>query len=390
MIRVITSRELLDLRRDKRLILGSIILPLILLPLIGGIIVASQIYHQPVILIVNENPLNNMYVNFLASSMKSQGAVVYINNYTEEPAVKLVIPDNFYINASVLNRSVYVYEYTLISSSSSASDIANNALYKLDVNISYQRILELEHNTTIPPAKIRYPLLVVEGYVSPTGVSVSSKNEELAQLSRIISFVMFPSVTPVVLFVVDSFAGERERRTLESLLATPSRTFDLLIGKSIASGIMGILSSFAEVLGLVLFSIAVPYITGQSFAFSISFLSYVFISLLVTVFLSASLSLIVLIAIGGSVRNVQLISTLILFLGMLASFAGMLLNLTNLSFPSSLILVIPYVQIAGGIQSFATGLWQNAILYLVATAVASALIIYFASRKFDPERVLLR
>ncbi|WP_246252958.1 hypothetical protein [Acidianus brierleyi] len=73
MLRYLLSKEWLDVKRDRKLILGSIILPLLLLPLIGIIIFAAAVSQPPVVEIVNENYSNLPYVRNLESYIQSNG-----------------------------------------------------------------------------------------------------------------------------------------------------------------------------------------------------------------------------------------------------------------------------------------------------------------------------
>jgi len=392
LIRIIIDREILDVRRDKKLVVGSIILPLLILPLIGGIILTSQSVHQPVIEIVNQNVNNLPYVSLVSRYAETQGAQVFINNSPVYPDVKLVFPYSFYLNASRINGTVYVYIFSLISSTSQAYDIANNALYNLAVNISLTRIQELARmaNTPVNAEIVRSPLYLVKGYIAPGGKPASQGQSELASIARVISFVMFPSVTPVVLFVVDSFAGERERRTLESLLATPVNASDLVFGKVISSTLLGVLASIAEVVGVSIFTFSVSALSGLPFYFNLEFLAFTVAALLLTVILTGAISVLLLMLMGGSVRNVQIISTIILILGMLASFSGLLFNLTSFAGLKTLFMFIPFVQIVAAMQMFAVGLTIQSFLYLGVVVAFSLAVLLFVIKIFNPERILLR
>ncbi len=68
---------------------------------------------------------------------------------------------------------------------------------------------------------------------------------------------VFLTVIPSALFSAESFAGERERRTLESLLATPISDRGILLGKIGAAVSISWLASLAiPVIGLITANIA--------------------------------------------------------------------------------------------------------------------------------------
>jgi len=98
----------------------------------------------------------------------------------------------------------------------------------------------------------------------------------------------------------------------------------------------------------------------------------------------------VLMLLGGSTRNAQLISTLIFTLILLASFSSLFLNFGSLTFPSSAILLIPYVQLSAALVDFAGGLYINTLLYLILTLAVSLFLIWISVKLLDPEKLLFR
>ncbi len=66
--------------------------------------------------------------------------------------------------------------------------------------------------------------------------------------------------------IIDATAGEKERGTLEVLLAAPVRVWDILMGKLLAALLVGFLSTLAGILGLMLAGLytvrAVPFGEG--------------------------------------------------------------------------------------------------------------------------------
>ena len=74
-------------------------------------------------------------------------------------------------------------------------------------------------------------------------------------------FLLVPFIVANVI-AADSFAGERERHTLESLLYTPPDDATLFAGKLLAAGLPGVLASL---LGFVLY-VAVVMVIGRATA----------------------------------------------------------------------------------------------------------------------------
>ncbi|MCI2415560.1 MAG: ABC transporter permease [Candidatus Aramenus sp.] len=385
-------KEWTDVKRDRKLLLGSVLLPLVLLPLIGGILFAAAVSQPPVVEIINENVSNVKYVDYLADYITSHGGVVYVNSSPVLPDVKVVFPPQFYSNITNINRTASVEITYLISANSQAFDLVDNGLYNILYNSSLSRIEQIEKisNVSVPPQKIRDPLAVYIAYVQPTGKAVSSSENNLAQLARIVAVILFPASTPVIFFVTDGILGEKERKTLESLLASPISAKSFIASKVAISILLGIISSIGDVAGLVVFSLFAPFIVGASVSFSLSFVALTVVLYLLMVFLTASISVFILVLIGGSSKNVQVVNFLITSFGLVASFSSLLINFGNLSFPLSTILLIPYVQIVASLLLYVFGLVQESIFYISGTIIACVLLILISSRFLDSERLLLK
>ncbi|BCS92772.1 ABC transporter permease [Metallosphaera javensis (ex Sakai et al. 2022)] len=384
-------KEWIDLKRDKKILLASILLPLFLLPLIGVIIYASVASQPPTVGIINNDTSNNVYVNDLASYVKSHGGVVYVNNFSIVPDVEIIFPPGFANNISNIDRIAVVREVVLISSQNNAQTIVNNGLYEILYNTSIQRIsfLANESHVNVSPSAVREPLEVELGYIKPSKQAASSSTDRLGQLARVISLILFPAATPVIFFLTDGVLGEKERKTLESLLASPISPFQFISAKLIISMALGAISSIGDLVGLVAFSVFAPFIVGGNAGVTLSFSLSVIVAYLLMVLLTASISLVLLILIGGSQRNVQIINFIITGFGMLASFSSLILNFGSLG-SLSFILLIPYVQIVGGLLDGVFGLTLSMISLYLGTFVASLILILISSKILNPERLLLK
>ncbi|ARM75120.1 ABC transporter permease [Acidianus manzaensis] len=391
MIKNLIKKEWLDIKRDRKLLLGSIILPLILLPLVGIILFAATVYQPPTVDIVNQNVNNTKYVTELSNYIKNNGGITYINS--SKPAdIQIIFPPQFYENITSLNRTAIVYISYIISSRSEALSLVENGLYQILYNTSLNRIHKIETtaNINISPVAIREPLEVELLYKLPSGKAVSQSQDEFSQLARIIAILIFPAATPVIYFVTDSIMGEKERKTLESLLASPISSSSFIFSKLTISLILGLISSIGDLIGLVVFSLFAPLIVGQGFQLSFAFTGLVVLVYLIMILLTASLTILVLVFLGGSSRNVQIINFIITSFGMIASFSSLFINFGDLTFPFSLILGIPFVQLVASLLFYVFGLIQESIFSILVTFVVSILLLLIASRFLDSERLLLK
>ncbi|MEM0279968.1 MAG: ABC transporter permease [Metallosphaera sp.] len=391
MLSDLLRKEWLDLKRDKKILLASILVPLFLLPLIGVVIYASFISQPPVVGIVNNESYNLPYVNALRDYVQTHGGIVYVNNFSIVPDVEVIFPPDFAKNITSINEVAYVREIVLISSQSTAQELVNNGLYSILYNTSLHRIETLENRSgvSVNPSVVRDPLQIQLGYIKPSKQPTSGSVDRLGQLARVISLILFPASTPVIFFLTDGILGEKERKTLESLLASPISPYNFILAKLLISISLGAISSLGDLIGLAIFSIFSPIIVGGSTNLTVSFALSVMIAYLLMVLLTASISLILLILIGGSQRNVQIINFLITGFGMLASFSALILNFASLG-GLSFILLIPYVQIIAGLLDGVFGITNMMLTLYVGTFTASLVLIFISSKILNPERLLLK
>lgn len=392
MIKTVLKKEFIDLKRDRKLVLGSIILPFILLPLIGIILYASLAVSPPIIEIVNHNESNMPYVDILSNYIKKNGGIVVYNTTNVTPDVIIIFPHDFYNNVTNISRQAYLYVQVLISSNQEASNLVDNALSYFEYNIIYNR-LEYIINISglkISPSNIISPVLIETTSITISHQVVPQSQANLSEIARIIALVLFPSVTPVIFYVTEGIVGEKERRTLESLLASPISISSFIFSKVIMAIILGILSSLGDILGIFIFSSLMSFTLSISTTISLQFSLLIVAIYLLAVLLTAALSVILLIVLGGSIRNVQLINFLVLSFGLIASFSALFINVANLQFPVSLILLIPYEQLSLSLLYYVSGSQIISYILLGITLLISTIILLISTIMFNSERLLLK
>ncbi|MEM4085314.1 MAG: ABC transporter permease [Saccharolobus sp.] len=392
MIKTVLKKEFIDLKRDRKLVLGSIILPFILLPLIGIILYASLAVSPPIIEIVNHNESNMPYVGILSNYITKNGGIVVYNTTNVTPDVIIIFPHDFYNNVTNISRQAYLYVQVLISSNQEASNLVDNALSYFEYNIIHNR-LEYIINISglkVSPSNIISPVLIETTSITISHQVVPQSQANLSELARIIALVLFPSVTPVIFYVTEGIVGEKERRTLESLLASPISISSFIFSKVIMAIILGILSSLGDILGIFIFSSLMSFTLSISTTISLEFSLLIVAIYLLAVLLTAALSVILLIGLGGSIRNVQLINFLVLSFGLIASFSALFINVANLQFPVSSILLIPYEQLSLSLLYYVSGSQIISYILLGITLLISIIILLISTIMFNSERLLLK
>lgn len=192
---------------------------------------------------------------------------------------------------------------------------------------------------------------------------------------------------------IDATTGEKERSTLETLLATAASRSELVLGKLIAVLAASLTGAVTGIIGLwFTFSVvatALPALSGQSMQFSIgpATLLWIFLTVLpAAVFLCA-----VLLAIGCFARSMREGQTYATYVYMAAIFLG----LSSLARQEK----VPLTQFC--IPILNTALLQREILLhaveplhaalaIGTSAAAAALMLGIAMRLFSNESVLFR
>lgn len=193
-----------------------------------------------------------------------------------------------------------------------------------------------------------------------------------------------------IYIAIDITAGEKERKTLQTIFTAPIKVSEIIAGKFAAVFMVGIVSAFMNILSLmVAMMIQVKFMGGEvgSFALSIDPIGWFWLCLivfLITVFLAALTLAVVLLA--NSYKEAQsYVSPLMMMIiipAVMSQMPGMELNSSTA--------LIPMLNISLAIGAILKGGFSTA---LVATVAGMALLyavvaLFFASQTFSNENVV--
>lgn len=192
-------------------------------------------------------------------------------------------------------------------------------------------------------------------------------------------------------FCADSFAGEKERGTMATLLMTPTKRSHIAIGKIIALSVMAIVSATASFIG-ILFSL--PKMLGSAssqFNFNVyGFGTYV---LLFLVIISVTLLFIAILgtlsAFAKSVREASSLCIPVMILVMLIGISGFMSSTASTNPVYYLIPVYNAVQsltgiLSGNISTLCFGITILANLFYVIV------IVILLSRMLNSEKIMFK
>jgi len=398
-LKAIISKEVKELIRDPRILLGMIIVPLIMFPIMGFAMqsIFTQVQESVKQVTVGVADLDNgNWSQALIENLIGLGAnVTVINASDESQAVQqmqiynltdlIVIPKGFSQNVTE-GKKAQLKTYSVYSGSGmveSARSGAVNSLIEMVKRLWAPDPFIVSKNSVVKgkplpiPPEVLFNLAMSQYVATPIAISI------------IIVFAMQLAATSV--------ASEKEEKTLETLLSLPINRFTILMGKLFGS-------IFVALLGAVAYLIGFTYYMGEMFTFvptevgvdlaelglAPSLLGYVLMDISLFVSLLSALALAVVIsAFTEDVRSAQAVVGYIYPLIFIPMFLLMYTDVFSLPLPLQiLILAIPYSHPILAARAAVTGNYLMAIGGIAYVSIFTVVILYVAAKFFATEKIL--
>ena len=257
-IKTIAKKEVVEFARDWRTIVAIIIIPILMFPILFVLF--------PLLLESEASELDQMIVDieiqgdndvFLIGQFNESTTNLYISNVSldediSSPGFDLERVRNMEVDAILrLNYSEDIWYYSIIYMSTSESSMEANSRIQ-DVLRIWERNLteEIIFQSGIDVESTLDPLRYQGNYANS---DVATKGEQ----AGLILSLFIPLVLAVWTFSsaiqpsIDMTAGERERGTLEALLALPCTRKELLVGKWLAVACITGVGVLLQIFGLL-------------------------------------------------------------------------------------------------------------------------------------------
>ncbi|MFX0184048.1 MAG: ABC transporter permease [Candidatus Hodarchaeota archaeon] len=438
-ITALVKQELQSARRTRYVIFTFILMPLVMWGLQGGIqmIVALSMFTSQegeTIYVVSYDEgngsfnLGDVFIDRLINETQQNdsilsGAIVNQTKYADLTYSDLL---------SKINSSETVSSYTpciIIPENFTIDYLAYNAtstnpipprveLYTKPGGIIGSSMLEAGIYEII----YQYPFTfhVPTGYDKFTYVSQKTivfEGEEGAASGFGIGFIGMISIMVAVFapapFVSTSFAGEREKKTMESLLALPISRFNILLSKVLAGLVLVGIFAIMNIFGLLLFSTMINFIGGNgsegaeeySSVFAIDPSPTMMLLVVLMMFLSAFVAIgigISLASLTKDVRSAESMYTMFMYLPAIGvSMIGLLGGLPEQAFGEAgfLLYLIPWTHafaiLSKGLypktfeSSALTGsIPLDLVLHFGYLIIVIMICLFVASKVFDREGIL--
>jgi len=264
---ILVMKELKDLLRDKGLIFGIIIVPLVIYPALGQMMQVGFEQAQEETKVVLVNLDEGQYGNLLIKALETAPNVTLtkIEALSIDEAIRkaqernynmiVIIPDNF-SKAIENNQKAQVEVYGIIKGISggmreAVSEGRINAV--LTVLNEYLAKLKIGQSIEGDPEAILRPIdaksfTVIKGRI--VAVPPSLVANIIASQSFSMPIVIFIMIILVAQMSAGSMAMEKENKTLETLLTLPVKRITIVAGKMVGTAVIGIIAAIAYMIGM--------------------------------------------------------------------------------------------------------------------------------------------
>ena len=404
----ILIKELKELIRDPKILIGMIVLPIVIFPVFGLVLgyaveSAQEQAQRATLLVVNNDGGNwsQAFIDYLNSTgMKT----AVINNLTAEQVVTqdlleqnnstqfIEIPDGFSVNmtehtsGNIAIRAT-INSYGVFQGGSIFSDIGSATISTLIT--SFNRVIA-------PNVLYTTQSTIIKGEIQE-GVDPATLSGLLLSQSLALPITIMIMLTYAMQIAATSVAMEKEEKTLETLLTVPVDRFAILMGKLSSTIIVAGVASITVLIGynymLGSFTMGIPTETAidlVNLGLVPSPVGYLLLGISLFITLLSALALAVIMsAFSEDVRGAQALVGYVYPLIFIPSFVLIYLDINTLPLALKAILyAIPYSHPVIASKAVVLGDYATVIFGIIYVAAFTVVIMYVASRLFATEKIL--
>lgn len=400
-------KELKELIRDPKILLGMLVIPLVLFPILGMILgyaaeTAQEQVEKATLLVVDNDGGNwsDVFIAFMNASMKT----IVLNNLTPQQVLEqdlltqnnstqfIEIPAGFSANMTAhmngnQNIRATVNVYGVFQGGGLFSDISASVINTLVSGF----------NRVIAPDVVQTTQsTIIKGEIQ-TGVDPATLASLMMMQTIAIPITIMIMLTYSMQIAATSVAMEKEEKTLETLLTVPVDRFAILMGKLASTIIVAGIASVAMMLG---YNYMLGFITTQipselsvdlvKLGLVPSPFGYLLLGVsLFTTLLSGLALAVIMSAFASDVRGATALVGYIYPLIFIPAMALMYLDINTLPLAvKAVFFAIPYSQPIIASKAVVMGDYTTAVLGIIYVAIFTVVVMYVASRLFATEKIL--
>ncbi len=374
-IKITIFKELRGIIRDKKslqkLILYPLLIPFIILlfgVLFDGVSETEYVVGTNYQLSQEEKNILKELDNIKIKSYNSKEEVE--KGYENDEITGYIIKDN--------------NEYTIYADESQNSgeiimSIASSYLESYNQVLGNQYLIE----NGVDPSKVFNTITV------KTKSLTKSDNNMMTTMifSLVFTYIIMIVVMACVIVVIDATSGEKERGTLETILTFPVKSGELVVGKYLATSILGF------IIGVVSYLLSIPTITiGKKLFESYEELTFIIdaktVALVIfIVFLAALLSAGVCMALAGKAKTFKEAQSSLQFVTLLPMIPYFL---TFMEKESAIVNLIPIANCGTLLNNIIINNieFKSLLIIVLSTIVYIVLILIYISKQYKKEETL--
>lgn len=391
LIKTVFRKELIEIWRDKKTLFWIVLSPMFLYPFlmifVGQFIgiQSNKLSKAKIDVEISKNLLNTPIYDSL--TLDSQFVVKTTLKVKPEPdSVKrsvLIYSESNFDSAIYHSNSTDIHLY--YDETDDYSKYAKNKIEKTLTNLNKHLLAERL-------SKFNYE----KSFITPISVNVESVAPKEKAFGGMIGnylpgLILFFIFLGAVYIAMDLTAGEKERRTLQTLYAAPISSYEIVIGKFLPVYTVSLASAFANLIGL---GVAIPWQaslaksdTFSGFNFSLTAIEWswiVMLLLVITAFIAA-LSMAVLVLAKTYKEATSYITPLMMVLVIpmiLYSLPAMEINANTA--------LIPILNVLLALNAILKGtLVTSSLFIVVSSSICYAMLaLYMVNRIFSNESVI--
>ncbi len=406
--RTIFKKELKELIRDPKILVGMIVVPLLMFPVLGFVLgyaaeTAQEQAQEAILLVVNNDGGNwsQIFIDYLKTSgiktsiefnltpdqVVDQGLLAK-NNSTQF----IEIPAGFSTNMTQhtngnLEIIATINSYVAFQGGGVFSEIGSSTITSIIYN--FNRVIA-------PDALYTFQSTIIEGEIQD-GVDPAALSGLMLSQALALPITIIVMLTYSMQIAATSVAMEKEEKTLETLLTMPVDRFSILMGKLSSTFIVAGIAAITMMIGYnyMLGSITIGLPTESSIdlvALGLvpSAFGYLLLGISLFITLLSALALAVIIsAFAEDVRGAQALIGYIYPIIFIPALALIYLDINTLpSAIKAIFFAIPYSHPIIASQAVVFGDYTIVIFGIIYVAIFTLVIVYIASRLFATEKIL--
>jgi ABC-2 type transport system permease protein len=418
-LKSIIIKEVKEMIRDPRILLGMIIVPLLIFPVMGlGMSTATTSIRE------STEYINVGYINQDTGNMStallafiSQNRTITLINITDTGTsidkiitqsnhtkynVIMVIPSNFSQDISIGNASK-VELYTSLKSFGISEGLPSSQISPL-INTFSQLMLYQRLNTTYPgknATTMLNPVMTSEKSI------VNGRIVDYSPMAIVNTITMQSTMSPIVIMILIimasqlvamSVAMEKEDKTLETLLTLPVSRMSILIGKLSGGIVIAGIACITYLLGFTYYMNTLSSFGGSSassipladIGIKMTLVGYAMLG--ITLFLSiiAAMAIAVLLAaFTEDVRSAQSLVGIIYIPVFVPAFVLMFAPIETLNTGVQTVLyALPFSYPVLAVRALYTANYTIVTLGIIYQLIFSLIMVYLAARFINTEKIL--